>query len=194
MKKLFFYIAIATITLSSCKKETCEDAACWWCNACADEPTPIASGDISDFSWTKYNSVRESCSYIERVVKSGYFSNTTPYFEHTGDTLKVCGWLYDGSNTVLDYAGNWICAEERYASGYEPYPPMSRFGEGIVLENLYMTLNRLYPNYREFKENKCYVTGIVKYYTYVGQYDNISCEWLRVALHVTDIYFEEDEK
>ena len=193
MKKLLFLITIAVLPLISCKKdneneyEQNEEPVC----PC-EEPTPLSSdGSIPDISWRNYNSVHDACFHYERQVKYGYFPNNTPDFDHSGDTLKVCGWLYDRSNTILHSPGNWISDNKKYASGNEPYPPKFDFGDGVFLdeESLWMSC----PYYRDSIKYKCYITGIIKYYTYGSTY-KLPCEWLRIKLYAIDIHFEENEK
>lgn len=189
MKKLFICVPITVLALVSCKKETAVDADCWWCNTCSNEPSLIVSGDTTGFSWTEYNTVRDACIYLERIVKSDYFSNhSNPVFEHSGDTLKVCGWLYNNENSIVYGTSNmtWISDNERYASGYEPYQPKFSFGDGIHLKSLSPSLDSI--------KHKCYVTGIVEYYLNDGCPPKAPCNWLRLQLNVIDVRFGGKER
>ncbi len=198
MRKTLFLITIVFLAIVSCKKETIvnpepsgEDYQPWWCCGCADEPQPIVPDEVSDFSWTKYNSVYNACAYLERFVKSDYFpDNNNPVYEHTGDTLMVCGWMYNSINTILPGCLPCISDNERYASGREPYPPDYDFGDGIVLEE--MTVLSSNRKWRDSVQYKCYLTGIVKYVKHTRR--DFPCVWLRVRLDVIDIHFDANER
>lgn len=199
MKRIVLVLVLFLFVLIlSCKKEGGkENYDAHKCPCCYEEPMPISSdGSMPDISWTEYNSVHDACFHFERWVKtkdliSGLLSDY-PCYVHFGDTLKVYGWLYNAENTYVDQPGNWISNDAKYASGVEKYPPWTGvgggLGYGIKLDNLHITDSTLI-------KNKCFLSGIIGFYTIsdlIGLYDT-ECEHLKLKLDVIDFYFEEDE-
>lgn len=198
MKRITLLLVLfLSILLPSCKKEKDQDQNQRNEPVCPyEEPTPLSlDGSIPDISWTDYNSVHDACFHFERLVNPTKLAANDPCFEHSSDTLKVCGWLYNSKNMIthISYASPyWISNEQRYASGNEPYPPQFEYGEGILLDGT--SLISACPNYHEFIKNKCFITGVMSFYDHSSLEQDDGCIQLKLRLKVIDIYFKEDEK
>ena len=90
MRKMLILAAMLFVMVS-CMKDWDD----WGCS-CKD-PYPITrNGNVPEISWINYNSVHDACLHFERLVSTEdvVFGNLPDnLLSHSGDTLKVYGWL-----------------------------------------------------------------------------------------------------
>lgn len=159
MKKLLLAVLVLSCFLTGCKKQ------CGGFRYMSNETPALKKND--------YNSCRAICENLTYLVCGNNYETDFPYWDNDGDTIMVCGYLYE------DWDGN--------RNDFILFDSPNNANEHTICVNVQNTLQAM-PEEIDISK-KCYIKGHLYFralHLGFGSYPIVP-----FVYDVYDVYFEE---